>query len=586
MTITFQQGLAFALLAGTIGLFIWDKLRYDVVAMLALCTGMALGLVPFDQAFHGFSDPVVVVIAGALVVSAAIERSGVIEQLVRPLSGLHSPTLLVGALATMVTLLSAFMKNVGALAIFIPIALRLARNNGLTASQVLMPLSFASLIGGEITLIGTSPNIIISRVRHDLTGHPFSMFDFTPVGLGLALCGVAFIAFGWRILPRERQAHAGHAREFHIEDYLSEVRVPSGSPLVGSTIADLEHLFTGGMLTVAAIIREQGHRYVPDRSWVFSAGDVLLVEGDPTVLTPLTESGAVEALHESTTRAEAIEVVVMPNSVLVGSTATQSMLRHRHGVAILAVRRAGRDYVTRLHQMEFQAGDVLVVEGGGSRVGQALADLGLLPLAQRKLDLGGRRGRWPPVAILAVTMILVAFRLVPVGAAFFMAALSMVLIRSISLREAYEAIQWPIVILIGALIPISEAFKSTGASDLIANALAEAAAQLPPHATITLIIAASMLLAPFLHHAAAVLLMGPVAASMATRLGLNVDPFLMAVAIGAGSDFLTPIGHQCNTLVMGPGGYRFGDYWRLGLPLSIIVLVAGTVLISIVWPLH
>ncbi len=581
----FEQGLAFALLIGTIALFIWDRLRYDVVAMLALCVGLAIGLVPFDGAFHGFGDPILVVIAAALVVSAAIERSGIVEWLVRPLSGLRSPDALVGTLAGMVTLLSAFMKNIGALAIFIPIALRLARTNGLSASQVLMPLSFASLIGGEMTLIGTSPNIIVSRVRTDLLGHPFAMFDFLPVGAAIAFFGMLFITVGWRILPRERQAHADEGAEFHIEDYLSEIEVPPDSALVGSTVADLEQLFTGGMLTVAAIIRDQGHRYVPDQEWVLSSGDVLVVEGDPAALKPLIETGTVELLHSARAPADAVEVVVKPNSPLVGSTAKRSLLRPRHGIAVLAIRRAGRDYATRLSQMILQAGDVLVVEGGEGPLGQSLDDLGLLPLAQRKPDLGGRKARLP-LLILVATMLLVSLGTLPVAPGFFIAAVAMVLFGCLPLREAYDAIQWPIIILIGALIPLSEALKSTGASDLMAGWLAQVAMHLPPLGIIGMVMAASMLLAPFLHHAATVLLMGPVAATMAVKLGLHIDPFLMAVAIGAGSDFLTPIGHQCNTLVMGPGGYRFSDYWRLGLPLSMIVLVTGTLLIPCFWPLH
>ena len=584
---TTPQILSFCLLGATIALFVWDRLRYDVVAMLALCAGMVLGLVPFNQAFHGFSDPVVVVVAAALVVSAAIERSGLVEKLVAPLSALRSPTALVGTLVALVALLSAFMKNVGALAIFIPVALRLARPAGLTPSQVLMPLSFASLLGGVMTLIGTSPNIIVSRVRADLTGTPFSMFDFTLVGAGLTACGIVFIAFGWRILPRDRAAHAGHDAGFHIEDYLSELRVPETSALVDSTVRDLEQLFSGGQLTVAAVVRDRGHRYVPGQDWVLSAGDVLVIEGDPAALKPLTDSGTLEPVLAGggEVLAEPVEVVVMPNSPLVGRTAAQSMLRRRHGVVLLAVRRAGRDYVGRLRQIEMQAGDVLVVALAPHSGAQVLDDLGLLPLAQRKHGFGSRKARIS-VVILAVTMLLVAFGVVPVGPAFFMAALAVVLTGCLSLREAYDSIQWPIIILLGALIPVSEAMKATGASDLMAGWLAAAASQMPPLGAIAMVMAASMLLAPFLHHAATVLLMGPVAASMAQRMGFHIDPFLMAVALGAASDFLTPIGHQCNTLVMGPGGYRFGDYWRLGLPLSIIVLVVGTLLLPLAWPLY
>jgi di/tricarboxylate transporter len=582
---TFDQATAFALLGATIALFVWDKLRYDLVALLALGAGMALGIVPFEKAFHGFGDPVVVVVAAALVVSAAIERSGVIERLSRPLAAVRSPTLLIAALVAMVTVLSAFMKNVGALAIFIPLAIRLGRGVGLSPSQVLMPLSFGSLVGGLMTLIGTSPNIIISRVRVELTGHPFSMFDFTAVGAPIAACGVIFLAFGWRLLPRDRQAHSGFGEDFKIEDYLSEAKVPAASPLVGSTVNDLEQLFSGGQVTVAAIVREPGHRYLPGADWVFLADDVLVLEGDPAAIKPLADSGAIEQGSSGTTKAAVVEAVLMPNSPLVGSSAQHAQLRRRYGISVLAVRRAGRDYVARLRQIEFQAGDVLVIEGGEDVLPPAFENLGLLLLAPRRLPFVGRAG---PIAIviLTATMTLVTLGIVPVGPAFFMAAVALVLTRCVSLRDAYNAIQWPIILLLGALIPVAEAIKSTGASDLMAGWLAHVAAQAPPVAAIAMIMAASMLLAPFLHHAATVLLMGPVAAGMASQLGLAIDPFLMAVAIGAASDFLTPIGHQCNTLVMGPGGYRFGDYWRLGLPLSIIVLSVGTLLVPLVWPLR
>jgi di/tricarboxylate transporter len=588
---TFEQGLAFTILAGTIALFVWDKLRYDLVAMLALSAGLLAGLVPFDKAFHGFSDPVVVVVAAALVVSSAIERSGIVERLMRPLALLKSPDALIGTLVGAVMLLSAFMKNIGALAIFIPVSLRLARANGIPPSRVLMPLSFGSLIGGLMTLIGTSPNIIISRVRTDLTGHPFTMFDFTPVGFGIALCGLVFLTFGWRLLPSERQAKAGAEDHFRIEDYLAEVRILPDSPLVGATVGDFEQLISGGAIAVAAVVRDQGHRYVPGDQWEFSQGDILVLEGDPTALKPLLEPAGLVMAHEMGTPGlprpdlAVFEAVVMPNSPLIGSTVGKSMLRRRYGMAVLAVSRGGRHIVERLQRIELRAGDVLVVEGAEEALPATLAELGCLPLAQRNLSFSNRPALLPVLIVLGA-MVLVAVGAIPVAPAFFLAAVLMVVTRCLSLREAYDAINWPIIILLGGLIPVSDAMKSTGASDLMAGWLASVAGQVPAPMAVLLVMLASMLLAPFLHHAATVLLMGPLAAAMAAKLGLAIDPFLMAVAVGAACDFLTPIGHQCNTLVMGPGGYRFGDYWRLGLPLSAIVLTVGTALVLAVWPIR
>ncbi len=586
---TVEQGIAFAILIGTIALFAMDKLRYDLVAMLSLSAGLVSGLVPPDRAFHGFSDPVVVVVAAALVVSAGIERSGIVERLARPLGRFKSPDALIGTLCALVMVLSAFMKNIGALAIFIPLAMRLARTNNIPASQVLMPLSFASLVGGLMTLIGTSPNIIVSRVREDLTGHPYSMFDFTPVGLGICLCAIAFLTFAWRVLPRERQGTASAGDGFRIEDYLAEVRILAQSPLIGATVLDLEQLFSGGALTVAAIVRDQGHRYVPGGNWVFSENDILVIEGDPVAIKPLLDSAGLAMVGGSLDLAgetlSVMEAVVMPNSLLVGTTTAQNALRRQYGIAVLAISRGGRHLVERLRQIEFLAGDVLVVEGASDALPKTLSRLGCLPLAQRNIRLASRSSAVMPVLIALAAMVMVAVGVLPVAPAFFLAAIAMVLSRCLPLREAYEAIHWPIIVMLGGLIPISDAIRSTGASDLLAGWLAIAASQVPSAVAVGLVLLASMLLAPFLHHAATVLLMGPVAAGMAAKLGLAMDPFLMAVAVGAACDFLTPIGHQCNTLVMGVGGYRFGDYWRLGLPLSTIVVVVGTALVLTVWPL-
>ncbi|MDO8608796.1 MAG: SLC13 family permease [Phaeospirillum sp.] len=586
-----EQGLAFAILIGTIALFVWDKLRYDLVAMLSLSAGLASGVVPADKAFHGFSDPVVVVVAAALVVSAGIARSGVIERLMRPLSGLKSPDAIIGTLSALVMVLSAFMKNIGALAIFIPLALRLSKANKIPASQILMPLSFASLVGGLMTLIGTSPNIIVSRVRADLTGTPYTMFEFTPVGLGVCLCAIVFLTFAWRVLPHDRQGTGAADQSFRIEDYLAEVRIQPQSPLIGATVIDLEQLFSGGAVTVAAIVRDHGHRYVPGGHWEFSEGDILVLEGDPMAVKPLLDSAGLTMTSGGSQGPDGeelavMEAVVMPNSLLVGTTAAQNAMRRRYGISILAIRRAGRHMVERLRQTEFQAGDVLVVEGSGDALPGTLSQLGCLPLASRNMRFASPSSAVIPIGLAGGAMALVALGVLPVAPAFFLAAVLMVLLRCLPLRDAYEAIHWPIIILLGGLIPISDAMRSTGASELMAGWLALAVAQVPVAAAVGLVLLASMLLAPFLHHAATVLLMGPVAAAMALKLGLAMDPFLMAVAVGAACDFLTPIGHQCNTLVMGVGGYRFGDYWRLGLPLSLIVLVVGTGLILVIWPVH
>ena len=587
---TLEQGLAFAVLIGTVALFIWGRLRYDLVAMLGLLVGILVGIVPTEEAFSGFSDDIVIVIASALVVSAAVERTGVVESLVRPLERyMRSTGAQIAVLGSAVTALSAFVKNIGALAIFIPIAVQFSRRGKVPVSRLLMPLSFGSLLGGLMTLIGTSPNIIVARMREEILGEPFKMFDFLPVGLGLAAAGVAFLTVGWRLLPAERRGRAQDA--FELEDFTTEAVLPAGSPMVGKTVIDLEKLVEDAV-TVIAIIRERWRRYVPAGHWVLFADDVLVLEGDANELKKVVDKAKLQLVGHADLPKEpqqadeigVVEAVVLERSDLVGSSAEQMQLRQRYRVNLLAIRRAGRRIAQRLRRVRFQPGDVIVLQGALDTMPETLADLGCLPLAQRNIRLGEQRRAAVSIPILAAAMILVSLQLVPVSVAFFGAATLVVLTGALTLRETYEAIPWPIIVLIGALLPLSEAVQRTGGSGLMAGFLADFAAGLPPIGALAITITAAMAVTPFLNNAATVLVMAPVAAGVARNLGLSADPFLMAVAIGAACDFLTPIGHQCNTLVMGPGGYRFGDYWRLGLPLSILVVALGSVLIAMVWP--
>jgi di/tricarboxylate transporter len=608
-----DQIFTLAVLGGMISLFLWDRLRYDLVALLALLAAVLGGIVKPDHAFSGFSNPVVPLIAGALIVSAAIARSGAVEVLVRWLTPvLRSSSLQVGVLTACVAGLSAFVKNVGALAIFIPVAFQVARRNERSPSEFLMPLSFASLLGGSMTLIGTSPNMLTATVRQELEGAPFHMFDFFPVAFGTALCGVVFLSFGWRLIPRGRRSAAADTA-FKIEDYTSELRVVPGSPFAGRRVAELEDA-AGGEVAVVAIVRDEYRRYVPGGSWAVLPNDLLVVEADPQALEQFIVDGRLEvvgsqelpeapeaaegqgaeAKHDAAlvpaesdpNRLTTIEAVVTADSDLIGHSAAELHLRERYGVNILAIGRRGQQTAVRLRRFKFQLGDAIVFQGRRAGIYETLAALGCLPLAERQLRLGRRRQLVLPVAILALAMAAAAFRVVPAEIAFVAAALAIALLGLLSLSELYAAVEWPILIMIGALIPIGEAVKTTGTTELLAGAVSGFAQHLPAYGILAVILAVTMLVTPILHHAAAVLVMGPIAAELAQNLGYKIDPFLIAVALGAGSDFLSPIGHQSNTLVMGPGGYHFADYWRLGLPLSLIVVVLGVPLILEFWPLR
>ena len=592
---TLDQALAFAIIIGTIGLLIWDRIRYDLVALLALFASIACGIVEPQNAFRGFSDDIVIIVGSALVVSAAIGRSGLIETLMNPLvPRMRTSAMQVAVLASAVTALSAFIKNVGALAIFIPIAIQVARRTEKPASRVLMPLAFGSLLGGLVTLIGTSPNIIVSQMREQITGEPFRMFDFAPVGICLAAVGVTFLTLGWRLLPKTKSsAGATPETRFSIEDYITEARLPPGSPYVGKTVRNLEALGDGDV-TVVAIIREEYRRYIPAGHWTLYEGDILVLEADTHALARLVDAAQLELVHgkeraEGNARQEdwtVIEAVVTANSPMIGNTVEQIALRERHGLNLLAVSRSGRRIAQRLRRLRFQNGDLLVLQGRAERIDDKLAVLGCLPLAERNVPLGRKRNMYVPALILGAAMVLVTAGMVSVPVGFFGAAVAVLVFQVLTLKEAYDAVEWQVLVLFGALIPVSEALQATGATELIAGWLSTASQHLPPRGALALMLIAAMALTPFLNNAATVLVMAPIAASLAGKLALSPDPFLMAVAIGAGCDFLTPIGHQCNTLVMGPGGYRFGDYWRLGLPLSAIVAVLGTFLVSLFWPLR
>ncbi|CAN5485018.1 SLC13 family permease [soil metagenome] len=590
---TVPQMLSVAVLAGMMALFIWGKFRYDVTAILALLASLALGIVTPKEAFTGFSDDIVIIVGSALVISAAVQRSGVIETLLslvgKRVRRVRSQLLL---LTASVGFASALVKNIGALAMLMPAAFQMAKKSKTSPSVFLMPMSFASLMGGLITLVGTSPNIIVSRVREEMTGQPFKMFDYAPVGLGLTVMALIFLRFGYRLLPRDRRAAPTMGEALNIEDYVTEATVEEGSPAVGETLAAFAERHEQEV-SVSTLLRG-GIRSLPFPDMAIRAGDMLIMSGEPDALEraivgdKLVLAGQERDVPEGSETDETgvIEAVVGQDSVLDGQTAGRLQLQREHGVNLIAVSRSGERLTKRLGQITLRAGDVIVLQGPLGLLPERLRDLGCLPLAERSLRLGNSRKGLLPVAILAVAMIATATGYVPVAVAFFAAAGLIMASGALPVREAYEHVEWPILIMLGALIPVSDSLRTTGASNLIADWLSHTAATLPPWGAVAMILVAAMAVTPFLNNAATVLVMAPIAATFATQLGYRPEAFLMATAVGAGSDFLTPIGHQCNTLVMGPGGYRFSDYARLGAPLSLMVIVVATPLLLWTWPLH
>ena len=590
---TLQQGLAFGLVGLTIGAFIWGRFRYDLVAVVALVAGLAIGIIPAEAAFDGFKNDVTVIIACALIVSAAFARSGVIELAMRRVMPLlKTERSQVPVLTGAVTLLSMATKNVGALAIMMPVALQLARQTKSSPSRLLMPMAFGAMAGGMVTLVGTAPNIIVAEVRQGIVGEPFAMFDYAPVGLALTLIALAFLAFGYRLLPRDRQGATSMSAALAANAYATEVRAPEGWAPGSMTVSALAAL-GDDEVKIMALIRSGKRRLSPRGNVVVKAGDALLIEGEQQALEGFVSRAQMNLIRDDrpvpiATASEEIaivEAVIGRNSPLQGQSVRSSDLYGQHGINLLGVSRSGFQLTQHLRTAKLAPGDIILLQGAEQALPVALTALDLLPLAERQVQLGSVRKRFMPAVVLACAMTLVGLGLVPVAVAFFGAAVVIVALGGLKMREAYAALDGPLLVLIAALIPVSDAIQSTGGSDLIAGLLRHVFTGLPGIVAITGVMLASMAVTPFLNNAATVLIVAPIGATLAKQLGYNPDPFLMAVAVGAACDFLTPIGHQCNTLVMGPGGYKFSDYPRLGAPLSALVLATGPSLILLFWPL-
>ena len=618
-----DQGIVFAVLGMTLALFIWNRLRFDVVSMLALLAMAFTGLVPADELFSGFGHPAVITVAAVLVISQGLVNGGVVDAIAHLLGRIgHRPTLQVLTLTSVVALCSGFINNVGALALLMPVAIWMSRDAGRSPSMLLMPLAFGSLLGGTVTLIGTPPNIIISSYRPE---GAFGLFDFAPVGLAITVAGIAFITLvGWRLTPRRDDGGAGK-KLFSVGDYVTELRVPEGSTSAGATLHSL--LTESGEsddIAVLALIRDGARKITPSTFTVMREGDLLLIEANTeslqafldntdlelatgALLTPQDETdNEQEGVLSGSSRLEPgepgadkeepeapisldegdlqlMEVVVSPGSTLLGLSANRLGLRERYSLNVVAVARRGQRIQRRLGDIRFQAGDILLVQGIEDGLTETLITLGCLPLAERGLRLGSSRKVVLAAAVFGASIAAVVGGLLSAPVALVAGAVAMVLVGLLSTEEAYKSIDWSIIVLLAAMIPVGQALETSGGARLLANQMLILGGDFSLAAVLAMLLVVTLMLSNVINNAAAAIVVAPVALSLATSLNVPTDAVLMAVAVGASCAFMTPIGHQSNALVMEPGGYQFGDYWRLGLPLSIIVTVVAVPMIMLVW---
>ena len=589
---TADQVILFTLLFFIFIFLIWGKWRYDLVAFVALLAALLTGIVPTEQAFSGFGHPAVVIIALVLIVSRGLSNSGAIELLARFfVSGSRKLAGHISIMSSLAAVLSAMMNNVAALALLMPVDIQAAHKAGRSPALSLMPLSFASILGGMITLIGTPPNIVIAEFRNDALGTPYRMFDFAPVGLTCAVVGVAYVAFiGWRLLPSERKDSDSGKELFKLADYIAELKVPEGAKVIGSQVRDLDERAAKSDVEIVGLVRKG--RRLPGLARVVEvkAGDMLVVEGDPESIEDaigglgLEYMGTGEGVLENEDLVLS-EVVVPESSSLTGRSAMSFRLLYRYRVALVGVSRQGKRFRDHVRKLETKAGDVLLLLGAEDRLSDVIGRLGLLPLADRGQRVIQRNKAGWAVAIFAAAILAASIGVVYLPIALGCVAALYVFLNIVPVRSLYDSVEWPVIVLLGSMIPIGAALQSTGGTTLIAEGIVNISAGYSPVIVLTLLIIVTMTLSDVMNNTATAVIAAPIAMEIAAMLNVNPDPFLMGVAVAASSAFLTPIGHKNNTLIMGPGGYRFGDYWRMGLPLEIIIIVVSVPAILYFWPM-
>ena len=590
-----DQNILFILLFFVFAFLIWGRWRYDLVAFSALLIAAGLGVIPTGDVFSGFGHPAVVVIALVLIVSRGLSNSGAIELLSRYL--IHGSRKLgahIGIMAGFAAVLSAVMNNVAALALLMPLDMQAASKAKRSPALSLMPLSFASILGGMITLIGTPPNIVVAEYRGSVMGEPYRMFDFAPVGLAVAIVGVAYVALiGWRLIPVARTQHDSAKELSHLGDYLAEVKVPEASSAIGKKVRDLDEITNEHEVEIVGLIRRGERQPGRARLVEIRKNDILMLKAAPNGIETIVGALGLEYAGKNNSEGgmlksndtSLLEVVVPQGARIDGRSAHSLKLMYRHGVTLLGVSRQGKRLIKRVQDLEIRAGDILLLLGNNEKLDDIANWLGCLPLAERGLQVTQRKKAGLAVLIFGSAVLLASIGVLYLTVALGIAVVLMVLTGIMPLRQLYESVEWSVIVLLGSMIPIGIALEASGGTALIASGIVNTAADLSPAAVMVILMIVTMTLSDVMNNVATAVIAAPIGFNIANTLGVNPDPFLMCVAVAASCAFLTPIGHKNNTLIMGPGGYRFGDYWRMGLPLEILVIVIGAPMILWVWPL-
>lgn len=622
-----DQILFFLLLGVILGLMLWGRMRHDLVAAAGLFIAIILGFVPEDVAFSGFSNPAVLIVALVLIASRALENSGALNFIGAHLAGeKRSVPVHVMITSGVGALLSAVINNVAALAMLMPLDNQAAQKAKRPLGLTLMPLGFATILGGMITLIGTPPNIIAAAFREKELGAPYQMFDFTPVGLAVAAAGLLFVALiGWRLIPR-REAGSGLALK--PEEFLAELSVATESPVIGKVVAQLDADAEKSDVFVVGL--ERAGKRLPGRARFadIREDDILIVEGSTDALAAFIKATGLQAAVRSADDGEAeaqveangaepgrpdtepadtpdpdgtgregepkesaprslaiVEAVVRTDSPIAWRTAKAFKLRSRYGVTLLGIVRGSETLRKNLSDQAIHPGDLLLISGTDEDVQRAEDWLGLIPMHAASVAKPSPYRIGLAVGLFAAAITVAATGFLSFTTTIAIAAAAYAATGLVPAREFYQQIEWSVVVMLACLLPLGVAFDHVGGTSLVTGWLLDLTQGQPPVVALICLMVVTMTLSDVLNNVATMVIAAPIALTTAAALHVNPDTFLMGVAVAASCAFLTPIGHKNNTLIMGPGGYRFGDYWRLGLPLEIIVLVVAVPMLLWVWPL-
>jgi di/tricarboxylate transporter len=590
---TSDQIILFVLVILIFAFLMWGRFRYDLVAFAALVVAYIAGVVPKGEVFSGFGHPAVVIVALVLVVSRGLSRSGAIELLAQKvIKGSRGKQAHIGVMATIAAALSSLMNNVAALALLMPIDIQAAQRAKRSPAITLMPLSFASILGGMVTLIGTPTNIVIATFREDALGEPYQMFDFAPVGIIVAVVGVLFVTLvGWRLIPVERGKRDSAKDLLDLKGYVAEAKVKENSKTIGKSLKGLDNLTEEYDVNAVGLVRRGKRLPGMARDEEIRKGDLIVIEGGPKAIDQFVGAAGLSFVKSEKfegVTAEALvlmEVVVPEGARIEGRSAMDLRLLNRQSVTLLGISRGGTRIRERIRKESIKVGDILLLLGQEDHLPDVAEWLGCLPIAERGLEVKQRSKAWTAVGVFGAAIISASLGWVYLPLALAAVVVIYVLLKIVPITQVYGSVEWSVIVLLGSMIPIGAALETSGGATLIADGMLDLTDGLPTVAVLTLLMIVTMTLSDVLNNVATALIAAPIGISIAQGLNANPDSFLMAVAVAASCAFLTPIGHKNNTIIMGPGGYKFGDYWRMGLPLEILVVVVSIPVILIFWPL-